>query len=310
MSKIVNTKILLIVIAVLLAILALSKFQSEKTDNTFNEAFANIDSTSVNQILIYPKQEKGKEIKISRSGKNWELQFDKLKTSADNDAVRNLLAAFVNVKALSLGAQDKSGWKNLQIDDTAGTRIKFVTNNQTYDFMLGKFSYNASSRNGMSYIRNTAEEPVYAVEGYMSLLMNEGLNTWRKKTVITGNKNNWTSLTFTYPGDSSFVLNKQNNQWLLNGVPADSTKVNQYLTTLETLKCAAFVEGYTPNASPLYSLTIQGNNQAQAINVLAYPADSVQKLIVHSNQNNDAYFSEGRGSIARQIFVGKAGLIN
>ncbi len=309
MFKIVSTKTLLLLITVLLAVLALNKFQSQKSENTFNEDFVKIDSGAVTQLIIYPKNEKGKEIKISRNGKNWELQYDKQKTSADRDAVRNLLASFVKVKALNLGAQDKSGWKSLQIDDSTGTHLKFITATKSYDFMLGKFSYNSSSRNGMSYIRNKNEEKVYAVEGYMSLLMNEGLVTWRKKTVISGNKNNWTSLTFSYPGDSSFILNKQNNQWLLNGGNADSSKVNQFLTTLETLNSAAFVENYTPSSTPLYSLTINGNNQAQTINVLAYASDSIQKFILHSNLNNDAYFSDGKSNLAHQVFVGKASLL-
>jgi len=309
MFKKFNTKTLLIILVILGGIAAYSKYSSKKSENTFREEFVKIDTSAVTQILIYPKADKGKEIKITKTEKGWELQNDKIKTAADSNAVRSLLGNFADVKSVSLGAADKSGWGEMQVTDTSGTRIKIITKDQTYDMIIGKFGYDPASRNGMTYIRHADEEPVYAIEGFLSMSINQGFNSWRNRGFIHGNKENWNNLTFTYPGDSSFVLTKQNNTWMVNGEMADSTKIVNYLNGLANMQSSGFVDGYTPSSTPVFTLSIQGNNQPAAISVLAYPADSTQKFILHSSQNADAYFSEAQSNIAGRIFVGKGSLM-
>jgi hypothetical protein len=308
MFKKFNTKTLLVILVILGGIAAYSKYSSTKNENTFRDEFVKIDTSAVTQILIYPKAEKGKEIKITKVEKGWELQNDKIKTVADSNAVRNLLGNFVDVKSVSLGAADKSGWAEMQTTDTSGTRIKIITKDHTYDMIVGKFGYDPSSRNGMTYIRHADEEPVYAIEGFLSMSINQGFNSWRNRGFIHGSKDNWNTLTFTYPGDSSFVITKQNNTWMVNDEAADSTKIVNYLNGLSNMQSSGFVENYTPASTPVYTLSIQGNNQS-AISVQAYAADSTQKLILHSSQNADAYFSEAQSNIANRIFVGKGSLM-
>src|SRR5207237_8357648 len=124
-----------------------------------------------------------------------------------------------------------------QVADTSDTRIKIITtDNHTYDMVVGKFGYNPAARNGLTYIRHADEEAVYAIEGSLSFTVNQDIDAWRNKTFITGNKDNWTSLTFTYPGDSSFMLSKSNNQWMVNGEKADSAKTAQYFNPLANLQ--------------------------------------------------------------------------
>lgn len=307
MFKKFNTKTLLIILVILGGIAAYNKYNSNKNENTFRDEFVKVDTSTVTQILIYPKADKGKEIKITKVAAGWELQNDKIKTVADSNAVRSLLSNFVDVKSVSLGAADKSGWADLQVTDTSGTRIKIITKDQTFDMIVGKFGYDPSSRNGSTYIRHTNEEQVYVIEGFLSMSINQGFNSWRNRSFIIGNKDNWNTLTFNYPGDSSFVINKQNNAWLVNGEVGDSAKIIQFLNGLSNLQSSGFVENYTPGSTPVYALSIHGNNQT-AISVQAYAADSTQKFILHSSQNADAYFSEAQSNIVNRVFVGKGSL--
>ena len=303
MFKKLNTTTLIIILIVLGAIVLFNKFyKSKKEESTFNTEFVKIDTSSVKQILIYPKTEKGKEIKITKNGAHWDLQNDKVKTVADSNAVRSLLAQFADIKAVSLAGQDKSSWNDLQVADTSGSRIKFISNdNHTYDMVVGKFGYNPSARNGLTYIRHADEEAVYAIDGFLSFTVNQRIDAWRNKTFITGNKDNWTTLTFTYPSDSSFQLSKENNKWMVNGQPADSEKTAQYLNQLANMQNSGFAEGYTPTSTPIFTLNISGNNQSP-ITVQAYPADSAQKYILNSSQNPDAYFSEAKSNLVGQVF--------
>lgn len=305
MFKKLNTKTLIIVLVLLIGFVAWNKYQAKKSESTFRDVFVDIDTSAVSQVIIYPKAEKGKEVKLAKTASGWELQSDKIKAAADTAAVRGLLASFVKVKSLSLAAEDESGWNDLQVGDTSGTRIKIITKDKTYDMVIGKFGYNQEAQNGITYIRHANEQQVYSIGGFLSMMIGQGPGSWRIKTFITGNKANWNSLTFTYPHDSSFVLQKQGNAWLVNGNAADSAKTEQYLTTISNLQNMGFADQYAPAAPPVFTLTISGNNQPAPITVHAYQADSVDKYILHSSLNPGAYFSESKSHLAQQVFVGK-----
>src|SRR5260221_13354545 len=134
MFKKFNTRTLVIILLILGGLAALNKFYfSKKGESTFQTEFVKIDTSTVTQILIYPKAEKGKEIKLTKTEKGWELQNDKTKTMADTGDVHRLLAGFADVKTSSLAAEDKTGWTDFQVSDTTGSRIKFITDGNTYE---------------------------------------------------------------------------------------------------------------------------------------------------------------------------------
>lgn len=307
MFKKLNTKTLIIALVVLGAIVLINKlYLSKKSESTFRAEFVKIDTSLVNKILIYPRAEQGKEIKISKNGSAWEVEKEKMKVPADTNAIHGLLASFAEMKSIALAGEDKSAWKDFQVTDSAGTRIKiFTTDNQTYDMVIGKFGYNQQTQSGITYIRHADEEAVYTVSGFLSFSVNQGFNTWRRKTFLSGNKDNWTSLTFSYPADSSFTLTKQGASWAIDGMATDSAKTEQYLAQAANMQSSGFVDGYLPGPPAVYSLTINGNNIPAPINVQAYPADSTQKFILRSSQNPDAYFSEAQSSIVSRLFKGK-----
>lgn len=306
MFKKINTTSLIIALVALVSIVLFNKFyQSKREDSTFRDEFVKIDSSAITAIQIYPKVEKGKEINLIKNGQRWEARNDKIKTLADSGAVLNLISMFSSMKSISLAGQDKSSWNELEVSDTSGTKIKIITNGKTYTMVVGKFSYNPSARNGITYIRHEDEEAVYSVPGFLSFTVNQGFNSWRNKTFINNNKDNWTSITFTYPADSSFMLSRSANEWLVNGEKADSSNTMGYVNSIANMQGTGFVDSYSPASTPLYSMTINGNNQASPITVHAYVSDSVQKFILHSSLNPDAYLSEGQSHLLDKLFKGK-----
>lgn len=308
MFKKINSTTLLIVLLVLGAIVAFNKFYlSKKSESTFNDEFVQIDTGRVSTILIYPRAENGKEVKITRDLKGWQLQNKEMKTSANEQMVHNLLQSFADLKSQALAGSDKSSWKQFQVDDSSGSRIKILTSdNKTYDMVIGKFAYNQATRGGLSYVRRNNETPVYAVNGYLSFLVNRPFNSWRDATLIHGNKDNWNKLTFVYADNNGFVLQKQGSTWTMNGTPVDSTKVTQYLNTISNVQNNNFTEPSNSSTQPVYSLTIEGSNQSQPITVTAYPADSTQKFILHSSLNNDGWFSDANTHTVERVFVGQS----
>lgn len=307
MFKKLNTKTLIILLVVFGGLVLFNKlYHAEKSESTFRDVFVAIDTSIVTEIRIYPQAEQGKEIKIIKNGSRWDLQNDKIKTVSDSGAVRGLLATFAEMKSVSLGGTDKESWKDLQVTDSAGTKIIFTTSdNQKYNIVIGKFGYSNQTRNGITYVRHADEEAVYAVEGFLSFSVNQGFNSWRNKILVHGDKNNWNSITFTYPADSSFVLNKSGSAWTVNGEIADSAKTEQYLSQVANMQSSGFVDNYSPSSTPVFTINISGNNQPAPITVHAYPADSTQKFIYHSSLNPDAYFSEAQSNPLNRLFVGR-----
>src|SRR5271163_3177326 len=109
MFKKFNTATLLIILVILGGLALLNKYYfSKKSESTFDASFVKIDSSAVTQIFIYPKAEKGKEIKLTRNGKGWDIESDKVKTPADTAQIHRLLASFVDVKSMSLATEDKN----------------------------------------------------------------------------------------------------------------------------------------------------------------------------------------------------------
>lgn len=303
MLKKLNTKTLLIVLAVLIGIVVFTKiFDDKKGGGTFKEELVNIDTSQVNIILVYPNAEQHKEIKLTRNGDAWTVQKENISSEADTSHVKNLLGTLALVKPQRLAATEKSKWKDFNVDDSLGTRVRFLSGEKILlDIVIGKFSFNNMTRSGISYLRLAGEENVYAADGFIPMTVNQPFNEWRNKVIFRGNKEDWTKISFSYT-DSSFILKKENGIWMIENAEPDSDKVEQYLNDLSYLANSSFVDNFSPPVLPAMWLTIEGNNMASPVTIRAFPADSTDRFIINSSSNPDAWFSAAKGNLTGRIF--------
>ena len=112
-----------------------------------------------------------------------------------------------------------------------------------------------------------------------------------------------TKLDFTYP-DSSFVMQKDNNSWSINGEALDSSKVATYLNSLSSLYGSEFVDDAVVPGPLKFSLRIEGKN-FQPVELKAYSADVANQYIITSSMNVEGKFSGLKGDLTKRIFVGK-----
>ena len=215
MFKNLTTKTLVLIFIVLFLVIALVFMMDEKKGGrTIKEELVRIDTSSVTSISLFPQSDNHAEIKISKKGKKWVAQKEKLITEADNRSITGMLGTFALIKPQRLAANEKSQWKEYGVNDSLGTRVKFYSGkNLLADVVIGKFSFNNTTRSAISYIRLFKEEGTYAMDGYISMVVNQPFNQWRNKTVVKGEKNNFTEFSFKYPADSGFILTKENNKW-------------------------------------------------------------------------------------------------
>jgi hypothetical protein len=153
----------------------------------------------------------------------------------------------------------------------------------------------------LSYVRVGGDDNVYQINGMPGFLFNQNANYFRDGRVIKDNYINWTKLSFTYPGDSSFVLEKKNKNWMIGSQMADSAKTVNVLRPLSDLTSQDFADNFDQSLLGKASYTLTINSTAKGgITVTAFisPTDT----LINSSTNPDAYFDVSKNNFLEQIF--------
>jgi hypothetical protein len=307
MFKKISNKILGIVFVVLLLLVALLfVFEGGGNERTFRDVLVDIDTSAVTQILIYPKSQSHKELKLFKENDEWHVTLPSGKLAkVTNQRMSSLFSQLIAIQPKRLAARDESKWNELQVDST-GSRVKVYEGSKlTSDLVIGRFSFQ-QPRSMNTFVRVYNDKDVYEVEGFLDMTFNQWANAFRDGTIIKSDFNNWQQIKFSYPADSSFQITKSGNNWLVNGILADSLKTINYLRRLSNLSNNSFIDEikFDTLASPTYSINIS-TKDLQFIEVKAL-VDS-NKTYIHSTQNPEAWF-DGT-SIVKTIFVGKSSFL-
>ncbi len=279
-------------------------FNTGENERTFKNNLVTIDTSAVSTILLYPKSEHHKELKLYKTGNGWKIDLNSEKTvSVPNDKIKNLFAQILSIKPTRLAARGTSKWHEYEVD-TTGTRVKVLEDDDvTLDIIIGKFSYQQQLRSMKSFVRLEDDKDVYEVNGFLSMTFNQGENAYRNARLISGNSNNWVRLAFDYPADSSFQIIKVNNKWKSNETLLDSAKISNYLRQLMRISNNNFIDNPTKDLlnKPVMKLRIDTDDN-QIITLQVY-GDSKEQII-SSSMNTEAYFDAKKNKFAEKIFKG------
>ena len=299
-----NNKTLTITFGILLvAAVLIFVFQSGKNERTFRDVLVDIDTTSVTEVLIYPKSQNHLEVRLFKDKDEWRVTLPSGGTAkVTNQRMSSLFAQLLAIQPKRLAARDESKWSELQVDST-GSRVKvFQGSDISLDLVIGRFSFQ-QPRTMNTFVRLYNDKDVYEVDGFLDMTFNQGANIFRDATVINSDYNTWKQIQFVYPADSSFQLVNNGNTWLLNGVKADSAKTINYLNRLRNLSNTTFIDEPTinTNVTPKFSLNITTSDM-NFIELKCFVDSS--SSIIHSSQNPEAWFDGA--SLTNTIFVGKS----
>jgi hypothetical protein len=265
-----------------------------------------IDTSKVTEILIYPKSQNHKEVKLYKEKDGWRVTLPSgSNAKVVNERISNLFAQLHAIKPKRLAARDESKWKELQVDST-GSRVKvFQGSNLTLDLIVGRFSFQ-QPRTMNTFVRLYNDIDVYEVDGFLDMMFNQGANIFRDGTIIKSDYKNWQQLQFIYPADSSFQLVNNSNGWQLNGTQADSLKTVNFLTRLANLSNTNFRDDIKidPSTPPTFSLNIT-TKELQFIEVKGFKDSTT--FLINSSQNPDTWFDGN--SLSNTLFVSKSSLL-
>lgn len=311
MSKSFNNKNLLIVFVVLLVVVLLTQFTDwGGRDRSFRKHLVEIDTGAVEQITIYSGRQGMENLVLAKNGNKWQVKRGERTEPAAEDKIGNALRRLENVEVQRLVARQQEQWPEYEVTDSLGTRIQVQQDGENaLDLILGKFSFDRASRSATTFVRLASGNTVYAVDGMLKQSITDNINDWRDRTVIKGNDAYWNKLTFTYPADSGFVLSKNNDQWTVNGNPADSASTVKYLNKLTTIRNPDFADDFEGGNNPAFKLTINSEQSPSTINIEGYNTGTEGEFVIHSDLNPNAYFKAPRDGLFTRIFPGKEQLL-
>ncbi len=301
-----KSKTLIIILAILVVILGINYFmEKKKGDRTLLADLVEADTSTISTIAIYPKSYNKEEIKFLKEGDEWMVAFEDVKVGTDENTMKSILRDIHGLKPSRLASTSDEKWEKYEVTDSLGIEVKITDNEgEETHLIFGKFDYNQQSRKSASYVRIAGEDEVYAVEGYLSMTFDRTPESFRDRTLINGDHLTWSRVTFTYPGDSSFVMTNEEGLWHYDGIVGDSISSMNYLASLARLGGNQFVDDFDLSMSaPTHTIVIEGEN-LETVTLDAYPSGAPHGYVVVSSENKYAKVSGSSGLFDR-TFISK-----
>jgi hypothetical protein len=268
-----SPRILLVVVAALALIYALSNmFSLRSKERSFKEYVLQLDTSAVTSVSFTPRKMKGKEIRLDRSGVDWTVTSDEKTHPGDPQSIRTMLGNFVALRSQRLvGAKDAVEDRE-ELNDSLAVPISFTLRDGTkHELLIGKSAYSEAGQ-PVTYVNVPGESEVYAVGSLLLNQLDQPLSNWRPRALVKGDPASWQRLTFSFPGDSSYVLERNGSAWLVDSVPGDSSKIENFLKSLARSQAHDVADSVdVTTLQPTYRLVIQDRSRPEGIQVLAYP---------------------------------------
>ena len=283
-----STKTLFIAFLILMALVVTSKLvDHHKGNRTFKGELVAYQADRINRIIIHPQAMNGQQLEIVKKKSNqWFVEVNGNTFHADKSLTESIINSLNHLKPTRIASTQSKKWKNYQLTDSMATHLQLYNGTQLKaDIRTGKTSSNQQRM--ITYIRMAGDPTVYGVNDDELSDFNRKANGYKSKMIIESAQDKWDQLTFTYPADSSFTLRKTGTQWRLEAMPADSSRIASYLSSIEHVRHYKLANT-VPSGDPAFSLKIEGAQLNQSIVLNGYLEG--RNFILGSSQNPGVYF--------------------
>ncbi|MCB0687997.1 MAG: DUF4340 domain-containing protein [Saprospiraceae bacterium] len=298
-----NNKTLAIVFGALLLIYLLTKVFSGNRERSFDPEIMKVDTAEVNKLIIHPAQ--GEEMfEISKTGNGWQLQRGNQQFQATSAAVGSLLSNLSSITAERVVTKNPERYKDYAVADEGGTRIELLNNQKKLaDIVVGRFNFNQATRSGLSYIKKFDDQSVYSVDGFLSMSLSQGFDSYRNKILTSLTSTDLTKLTLEENGESKIIMKMDSSWQTASGEPLDSASVASYLNTVRSVSGATFVNDQSSVGDRIKGLKIEGNNMSAPVEIDCYTSrDTTHHFVIHSSTNSEGYFFSDSSGIYERVF--------
>jgi hypothetical protein len=307
--KKLNNKILLIVLVAMVGVFALSRlFRSPKLEANMRKELITLDTAKVTEVRIAASAASDKEMKLLKSGTQWWVSRGNKKYTAEAATIKSMLASVASLQAQRMVSRKKDKWETFNVGEK-GTHVSIWNGgNRMADFYVGKTGFNQSPggyqggfAGAYTYVRLADETEVYSVDGFLESTFNRAADDFRDRSFLRVKTEDINKITFAYPADSSFVLEKRESVWHVGNVRADSAAVAGYLNQWSFKNLSAFADDFNAASSP--TLTIKVEGQAGVLTTLEGWKQDNGEWALRSSLQKDVVFSSASSSIVNDVLV-------
>ncbi len=266
-----------------------------------------VDTSSVNSILLSNNPFSGGELSFLREGKEWIISNEQLHIKANPLIMQALLASVREIKTNEVVTTDPKSWKIYGVDGVQGIRVRLYDEKKRLeDFVVGKSDINPQTQAPISYLRLSGANEVYVVNGDLLAQFNQNFTNSRSRLILSLDSSvEITELEYQLP-DTSWRIEQAPEGWKSGDLLLDSLQMSQYLQQLRYLSGDIFADHFDEVEGGKYlyqTVTIQGKNLTEPVVITCY-RDTTLKMpfILHSTQNQEAFFASDSTGIYHKIF--------
>ena len=278
-----RTKHLLLLLGLLAALWWLSGlFSPRAQQRTFREDLLKLDSNTVTAFTITPALFKQlPPFRFHRISEGWRMTWGKDSSLADPAPIHVLLRSWSNMHVVNLAGRLADIAGRYDLTDSTVDRLTITAGNETHELLVGRTTAGEAP---MTVVNAPGDEHAYAVEGSLGMYADYTYGEWLAKYLVTGDPKNWRRLVFNFPADSGYVMERDGDRWSIDGVPADTARVERFLSSLARARGQSVTDpADTLNAVPQFRLIVEDTTRSAPITVIIYV--SKDKFIVRSSLN-------------------------
>lgn len=220
----------------------------QQEQRSFRELLARVDTAALHTFtLVAPAAQGGTPILFQRDSLGWVAVQEGHSTRAFQRPLNELLEALSDLRPQAVPGSDPTVVQRYALTDSLCSWF------QSPQVMDGKPLRIGSTTQGpatptldaapiATAVMIEGDPNVYLVPGAFSHIPALTFPDWVPKPMVNGNPANWDRLTFTFPGNVAYAMERQGDIWLVGGKQADQEKVWKYLRALSRYYGMAFAD--------------------------------------------------------------------
>jgi hypothetical protein len=251
---------------------------------SFRGTLLKYETAKIDRILL-SKPVTNENIELQKADGIWTMLEGDRKLPADQRIANTIVDYLNELVPDGVISSRKERWSEFEVSDSLAIHVQLLEGaKKTADFYIGR--YVQAPGVGKTYLRKSGDNTIYRLSSTIGMEVNRNKDGFRNKTVIKCPTKKLQKLSFTYPADSSFVLEKQDTRWLLDGQPADSAKVASFINAFSLMYHYQYASD-KPDKEPDYIMLADTAGIPVEIKGYIMPDD---RLVVTSSQNEGSCF--------------------
>ena len=312
-----NTRNLLIVFLVLLALVLITIPSGNKKNRSFKSQLSQFDVEEATAFHVEPRGGAG-QLSFRISDDNWLVGDASGEFNADDRQVEQLLESIADLKAKRLAGKGRDSWEKYELTDSLSTRVAVLDGEKVLaEVYIGKFNYTQPTGpqnpyqqpqgTMTTYVRVGKDREVYAVDGFLSMSFNRPLTDYRDSRVVEADKDRLRRIAVMRDGQN-YDLIRNEASWRIDGLEADSVAMDEYLEGLTWLRSRNYLPAQDPpSGNPSHQLRLEGESGEVLVHVDAWYADSTD-ICVSSSLNPGTWFDGTQNGLFEKLFADRSSL--